>query len=403
MSKSKLEKELCVDLKSARKHLLHFLAIEGITGQEAAIAAGIADSLRNVGVPAGSIRFDSVHKRIPVPTETGNLIVDLPGTLPGPRLMFMTHMDTVPLCAGAVPRLKGRTIVSAGPTALGGDNRTGCGVLVSLAETLIKSKTPHPPLTLFFTVREESGLYGARFVNLKDLSNPTICFNVDGRSASDITIGAVGAERWDVIITGKAAHAGVHPERGVSATMIASLALSEVYKNGWFGSVVKGKRCGTSNVGIFGTQQGLAAGNATNVVTDHVFIRGESRSHNAAFAHQITKAYQSAFERAARSLKNQEKQCGSVQFEYQNDYYPFLLAKDEPVIERACQAVRAIEREPVLRVTNGGLDANWLVKHGIPTVTFGAGQNEIHTVNEWVDLEEYDYGCLLAAALVRGS
>jgi tripeptide aminopeptidase len=49
-------------------------------------------------------------------------------------------------------------------------------------------------------------------------------------------------------------------------------------------------------------------------------------------------------------------------------------------------------------VANGGLDANWMVKHGLPTVTFGAGQNDIHTVKEWVDLGEFDAGCRLAVA-----
>jgi hypothetical protein len=57
-------------------------------GQEAAIAAAVSDDLRRVGVPASAIRFDNAHKRMPVPTQTGNLIVDLPGTLPGPRLAF---------------------------------------------------------------------------------------------------------------------------------------------------------------------------------------------------------------------------------------------------------------------------------------------------------------------------
>ena len=48
---------------------------------------------------------------------------------------------------------------------------------------------------------------------------------------------------------------------------------------------------------------------------------------------------------------------------------------------------------------NGGLDANWIVRHGIPTITFGAGQNDIHTIKEWVDLDEFDQGCRLAVIL----
>ena len=133
-----------------------------MTGHEKLIGAAIRDDLLAIGVPEAAIRFDSVADRIPVPTETGNLIVDLPGTRPGPRLLFSTHLDTVPLCAGAKPRREGDRIVSDGTTALGGDNRTGSALLVTLVETLLAKNPPHPPMTLLFTVREESGLHGAR-------------------------------------------------------------------------------------------------------------------------------------------------------------------------------------------------------------------------------------------------
>ncbi len=88
-----------------------------------------------------------------------------------------------------------------------------------------------------------------------------------------------------------------------------------------------------------------------------------------------------------------------MKFTSRLDYLPFRLKDDAPVVKKAAKAVRAIGREPNLRVTNGGLDANWMVKHGIPTVTFGAGQNEIHTVKEFVDLTEFESGCRLAVAL----
>src|SRR5437763_3070031 len=161
----------------------------------------------------------------------------------------MTHLDTVPLCAGAKPVRKDDRIVPAGPTALGGDNRTGVAALVTLAATLRQRKLPHPPLTLLFTVREESGLFGAKHLNPAELNGPGMGFNVDGRLATDITIGAVGAERWEVEITGKASHAGVHPEKGISATAVAALAIADAFRGGWFGKVVKAERQGTSNIG----------------------------------------------------------------------------------------------------------------------------------------------------------
>jgi tripeptide aminopeptidase len=391
-----------IDATAATDLLMRLLAVEGVTGREKNIARAIQAALKEAGVAARNIRYDDANSRIPAPTQTGNLIAELPGTKLGPRLLFMTHMDTVPLCAGAVPVRKGNKIVPQGETALGGDNRTGCAVLINLIVTLVKNELPHPPLTFLFTVREESGLFGARHLDPAVLGGPAMGFNFDGRSASDITIGAVGADRWEVEIRGKASHAGVYPERGISATLIAALALTEVHEGGWFGKVAKDGRAGTSNVGSVGDAQGRSAGEATNVVTDFVHIKGESRSHDPKFFREITTAYKTAFSNAALKVTDHEGKPGKVKFTSRTDYFPFRLKDDAPVVKRAIEAVKAIGREPATKVTNGGLDANWIVKHGVPTVTLGAGQNDIHTVKEWVDVPEFLEGCKLAVALATG-
>lgn len=392
------------DSEAAVNRLMRLLSVEGITGQEAAVARELQAMLREAGVPAEAVSCDDANTRIPLPTQTGNLIIRLPGTRPGPPVLFMTHMDTVPLCAGAKPVRGAGRITNAAPTALGGDNRTGCAVLVTLAAELRRQNLPHPPLTLFFTVREESGLFGAKHVLPAVLAHPdaglpTMGVNVDGRQAADITIGAIGADRWEIDILGKASHAGVHPERGISASLIAALALADVYENGWFGKVVKGEKTGTSNVGQVGDAQGRSAGNATNVVTDFVHIKGESRSHDARFVREITAAFKVAFQNAVKRVKDHQGKTAKMKFNSRLDYVPFRLAEDAPVVKRAVKAAKGLKMKPTLRVTNGGLDANWMVKHGIPTVTIGAGQNEIHTVKEFVDLKEFDAGCRLALAL----
>src|SRR5256714_15414110 len=135
----------------AVERLMRFLAVEGITGEEEAIGKEVARSLAEDGMPRKAIRFDDAHSRIPVPTQTGNLIATLPGTRPGPRRLFMTHLDTVPLCAGAQPVRQGNRITPAGNTALGGDNRTGVGTLVTMLATLLDRQLPHDPLTVLFT------------------------------------------------------------------------------------------------------------------------------------------------------------------------------------------------------------------------------------------------------------
>jgi tripeptide aminopeptidase len=80
-------------------------------------------------------------------------------------------------------------------------------------------------------------------------------------------------------------------------------------------------------------------------------------------------------------------------------YPSFKLPEDSSAVARSKRAVESIGLTPNTKFSNGGLDANWLVNHDLPTVTFGAGQYEIHTVKEYVDLTEFAQGCRLAIAL----
>jgi tripeptide aminopeptidase len=391
--------DLDFDEEQAVRRLLGFLAVEGVTGRERAIGQAVVRALAEAGVPRRAMAFDAASEHIPLPTETGNLVVRLPGTRPGPRRLFLTHLDTVPLCRGAEPVRRTGRIVAAGNTALGGDNRTGVACLVTLAVTLIERRVAHAPLSLLFTVREESGLWGARYVDFGRLGDPMEAYNVDGSSPAEITIGAVGAERWEAEITGKASHAGAHPERGISATAVAALALADVLRGGWFGKIVQNGQEGTSNVGSFGGRDGASAGDATNVVTDYVHVRGEARSHDARFVRKIVGAYKAAFRAAAGNVKDENGRSARIKFRSRLDYHPFRIRTDAPVVAHALEAARWAGIEATTRVTNGGLDANWMVRHGIPTITFGAGQRNVHTVEESVDLGDFLRGCRLALAL----
>ena len=80
-------REFPVDAERAISTLVRLIAVEGTTGHEAAIMAEVAACLKEAGVPASAIKHDDAHKRIPVPTPIGNMIVPLPGTRPGPRRM----------------------------------------------------------------------------------------------------------------------------------------------------------------------------------------------------------------------------------------------------------------------------------------------------------------------------
>ena len=70
-----------------------------------------------------------------------------------------------------------------------------------------------------------------------------------------------------------------------------------------------------------------------------------------------------------------------------------------PVVRRAVEAARGLGLKPVTRVVDGGLDANYLNARGLPTVTLGAGQHGAHTLDEYVDIDEFLQGCRLVLAL----
>ena len=382
-----------IDPNRAVDHLMNLLAQPGPSGAERPVARETIRRLRAAGVKSTWIREDRANRRIPVPFEMGNLIVQLPGTIKGPRLMFASHLDTVPLCRGAIPVRKGGRIVPKGKTGLGGDNRTAVAALVTLAETLLKHAIPHPPLTLLFTVGEETGLWGARFVEPRDLGNPVMGFNIDGGTPAEICVGAVGADRWEVDVHGISAHAGCHPEQGASAALMAAQAIERAARDGWFGLIRKGAKRGTSNVGI------VRGGEATNQVTDHVYVKGESRSHDAAFCRAITAAWEKSFREAAKAVRTKGGRSGSANFRSTRDYDAFRLSEKEPVVQRTLDVARKLGWKPSLKVIDGGLDANYFNVKGVPSVTLGAGQHNVHTIEEYIEVREYLDACRLVLAL----
>jgi len=385
------------DLKAAQKLVLELMAIPGRSGEEGPIRDKIIDEMRRAGAPASAITTDQAHKLTPLKGETGNLIFKLPGTLRGPRRLLMAHLDTVPLCVGCKPVVKGDYVRSAKQTGVGADDRAGCAVVLTAALEILRKKLPHPPLVFFWPVQEEVGLFGARFANLALLGKPALAFNWDGGPADKLTLGATGAFRLKIEITGLASHAGGAPEHGVSAIAIAGLAIAELQKEGWLGDVRRGDQRGTSNIGV------IHGGDATNVITDHVQLKAEARSHNPKFRKQIVAAIEQAFQTAAKSVQNIRGVCGKVAIETRHDYEAFRLKDDEPCVLVAEAAVKAIGGEPYRFVSNGGLDANWLTERGIPTVTMGCGQQNAHTIAEQLDLVAFRQACRIGLRLATAT
>ncbi|TWT38392.1 Carboxypeptidase G2 precursor [Blastopirellula retiformator] len=371
------------------KLVKQLLAIPGGSGREKQVAKFIKAELLAAGAEESWFRLDKANKLGPIDdAEVGNLVVTIPGTIDAPRRLLMAHMDTVPLCVGCTPVKKGEVLESKEKDlGLGADNRAGCAVVLNAACEILRKNLPHPPLTLLFTIEEEIGLHGARNLQTSLLKKPALAFNWDGGSPTKLTVGAIGGYRFFIDAHGIASHAGVAPERGVSAIAIAALAIAKLQKGGWLGKVTKRKKSGSANVGV------VTGGAATNVVCDLVKIKAEARSHDLTFLNEMVAQIETAFHDAVKEVKNIDGETGSVEITGRLDYEPFRLADDDPSVEVAQQTIAALGYESELAVANGGLDANWLFRHGIPTVSFGCGQRNPHMSTEQLNIEWFHQAC----------
>lgn len=384
-----------VNLDAALERFLELTAIPGGSGEEANVAEGIIKHLREAGISQDQICFDGAETRTRLAGNCGNLIVTLPGSGSGPRTLLSAHMDTVPICLGSQPQVDGDEVRSSVATGLGADDRSGCGaILTAVVERMQAGDQNFPPAVVSFLIQEEIGLEGARHLDVSRVGNVDRAFNFDGGTVEKLTSGAIGGERIAIRVTGLAAHAGVAPQLGVSAIVIAAKAIADLEARGWLGKVNQGTDSGTANIGT------IQGGEATNVVTPELRLRAEARSHSSEFRTRIVSEMRSAFESAAESVTSEEGRSGQVEFTSHVDYESFRLAEDHPSIAAAADAVRRVGREPFAEVSNGGLDANWLYRHGIEAVTMGCGQRNIHTADERLVISDYQDACRIATWLI---
>ena len=393
------------DDQVAIEDLLALLAIPGPSCDEGAVADYLESALRGAGIEPGWITRDRAFDGSEYGGSCGNLIVQLPaiGDHPGPARLLTAHMDTVALATGCKPRLfesgdgGTRRIVNGNPaTALGGDNRTGCAALLQVArEMMAQPDRLRPPIALMFCAQEEVGLVGSREFDVRSLGfdGPIVGFNFDGGRADELVTRVTGTSRLAITIQGKASHAGATPGDGVSAAVAMARALAALADDGWHGPIDKPQGRGSANVGS------LHGGAGTNIVLDRLEVLAEARSHDPAFRQRILDVYRQAFQDAATRTTNQHGDAAAVTFKPLACYEAFALADDAPAVRAAVAACLANDIEPTLISNDGGMDANNLTAKGIDTVTLGLGQRQVHTQDEWIDVNEFLTACRIAITI----
>lgn len=313
----------------------------------------------------------------------GNLVATIPATKEGvDGIFFSCHMDTVTPGKGIKPSIVDGKVVTDGTTILGADDKAGIAAFLEAIKVIKEQNIEHGEIQFIISVGEESGLHGAKAMDPK-LITTKFGYALDSdEEVGNIIVAAPTQAKVIATIYGKTAHAGVAPEKGVSAITIASKAIARMP----LGRIDEET---TANIGRF------EGGSATNIVCDQVNILAEARSLIGEKMEAQVAKMKAAFEDVASEMG------GRAEVEVQIMYPGFKFGEGDHVVEVAKRAAEAIGRTPALQQSGGGSDANVFAGHGFPIVNLAIGYEEIHTTNEKMPIKELVKSAEMVIAIVK--
>jgi tripeptide aminopeptidase len=360
------------------------VAISSASRREGALALELKSRLNGLGVESV---FDASASA--TGSNTGNLIGRLTGTREVPALLLCAHMDTVQPGEGVKAVFKDGVFTSDGTTILGADDKSAIAVILEALSVLKEDRIPHGPIEVVLTTCEEVGLAGARNLDFSLLSAP-FGYALDGSDTEGVIVQAPSANRFEIRLIGRDAHAGAHPEKGINAIHLAAKAMAGLT----IGRIDQETTC---NIGW------IEGGIATNVVPPLVTLRGEARSHDEGKLDRVTTEIISAFEQSVAEERARSRQDDLPRIEAQvnRSYNRTRIPADHTVVTLARSAAAKLGRSMKAKVSGGGSDANIFFEKGIPLGILGTGMREIHTVREYVRLEDMIRATELLVEIIR--
>lgn len=322
-------------------------------------------------------------------SETGNLFIRFQGTVPGEGIFLCCHMDTVEPARGVrVQRVKDR-FYSAGETVLGSDDKSGIAAIIEAITCILENNLPHGPIEVVLTTCEEIGLLGAKSLNPGNIT-ARMGYALDSSGIDTIVVGAPAANHLEITVHGVAAHAGLHPERGVNAISLAALALSRLPQG-------KVDEQSTINIGT------ISGGTAGNIIPDKVTLIGEVRSHSEKQLAQLTAEAENIFTRIVEEWRDPTGQARGkprVTFSAIADFPLMKLSREDRVVQHAQAAARSIGQELRYKIAGGGSDANILNGYGLETAIIATGMTHVHSTDEQVELGDMEKLTTLLVAIL---
>lgn len=311
----------------------------------------------------------------------GNLVCVLDGNTNKPPLLFCCHSDTVTPGKGIEPVIHDGSIYSAGETILAADDKAGIAVLLEMVSQIKKKNLKHGKIELLFTVGEEVGLIGMKAFDVAQLESKKAYVFDSAGPIGGITMASPSMYTMDVTFLGRAAHAGVEPEKGISAIEMAAMAINQMP----FGRI---DEITTTNIGT------IHGGTATNIVADEVKITLEVRSISDQRCEEILDEIINVIEDTVN------KMGGAFNYETIQRSQGYKLTENCYTARLAKEAFTASGREINYQTSGGASDANILNERGIETANLAVGYEKIHTVDEFIPIEEMEKALEVALYLV---
>ncbi|MGI6696910.1 MAG: M20/M25/M40 family metallo-hydrolase [Christensenellales bacterium] len=357
--------------------MIELIKIDSESGDEKAVADHLKSLFTSLGATCElQILPDKVK------TNSGNLFVRFAGTKAEcDPLLFSCHMDTVQPGKNIVPIRHDDRITSDGTTILGADDKAGIAALIETIRLIQENDLPCCDIEILLTVCEETGLLGARYADL-DKVKAKMAFVLDSSDPpGSFVVNGVAQDKINVVVTGKEAHAGVAPEEGVSALVIAAKALANM-------KLLRVSKQTTANFSR------IEGGGATNIVTGRVELFGEARSLDEAELNAQVAHMRACFEEAAASER------GQVEFTAERMYAGFQVNPTSDILalgQAACHKAGLPYKE---LSSGGGSDTNVYNARGLPAVTLGIGEQKPHSRDEFVLIKDLEDTVKLVLGLI---
>ena len=340
--------------------------------------------------------------------EHGYVYASVPasaGCEDAPVIGFIAHMDTSPAVTGAgvnpriiedydgkdivlneekqvvmriadFPELASyrgrRMIVTDGTTLLGADDKAGVAEIMSMAEYLLQHpEISHGKIRVGFTPDEEVGA-GADHFDVA-LFGADFAYTVDGGRLGEMEYENFNAAGAKVSIHGRSVHPGSAKDKMRNAILMAQefQSMLPVAENPMY-------TCGYEGFYHLDSLQGtVEEAMAEYIIRDHDREKFEKKKAN--------------FLRIGEFL-NEKYGAGTFEIAMKDSYYNMreVIEKHMDIVDRAKNAMRQLEVEPVVSPIRGGTDGCRLSYMGLPCPNLCTGGGNFHGKYEYACIDEME-------------